>query len=197
MAPPRPIACTACAAICLSAIAGFLLAPAHACLPITRVGPYSGKRNPWPVATGNTALSDHIRSTGLSGAARKTAPCLTPLHRHDQPHWCAMERIDAVIVGLLILADCNFMKVNPGQPVVSASDSGHLRTTVRITIDTCSYRTLFQLPCTKFRHAIWQRIPLSNKGLYVQYENISTDSQAWQTAAIRPAISACAINSWR
>lgn len=66
----------------------------------------------------------------------------------------------AAIVRLPVLATCKQIKMHPGQAVISAFGRANLRTTVQITIDQGLNRTLFQLPCTKFRNTILQRIPL-------------------------------------
>jgi hypothetical protein len=64
------------------------------------------------------------------------------------------------IVGQPIPPNRKLVYLRPGKAVVSKSNRENSRTTMQITIDKGLRRTLFQLPCTKFRNTIVQRIPL-------------------------------------
>jgi hypothetical protein len=64
------------------------------------------------------------------------------------------------IVGQPVPSNRKLFYPRPSKAVVSGANRENLRTTMQITIDTCLNRTLFQLPCTKFRNTIMQRISL-------------------------------------
>ncbi|HEX8885511.1 MAG TPA: hypothetical protein VF797_13560 [Noviherbaspirillum sp.] len=129
--------------------------------------PYKSGSGPvrWTKARGESGIR---RPADATGKAPVSADSLLPIAICTTFPHCIETVIELLhdgknghaIVWQPISPDRKLIYLKPGKAAVSGSNRENSQMTMQITIDKGLSRTLFQLPCTKFRNTIMQRISL-------------------------------------